>query len=147
MSGTVEVASLAQGAYTTLAHPCITNQIANNHDVPTETSVPNGDIGDNGDKCPQWRLTSCPGMHDFLKITLDTRHSNAINTDQRGVKRPQGKGSERTTLYQKSHSYVPSTPTLSPTPHQPPATTTHHKRSRTPDVLCQVHQAQEHLVA
>ena len=52
MPGTGEVASLAQGAYTTLAHPSITNQIANNHDVPTETtetletletSVPNGD--------------------------------------------------------------------------------------------------------
>src|SRR5712692_537046 len=144
MPGTGEVASLARGAYTTIAHPCITNQIDDNDDVPTETSetsVPDGD------KCPQLRLTSCPVKHGFLKITLDTRHSNAINTDQRGVKRPQGKGSERTTLYQKSHSYVPSTPTLSPTPHQPPATTTHHKRSRTPDVLCQVHQAQEHLVA
>ena len=37
MPGTGEVASLARGAYTTLAHLCITNQIDDNHDVPTET--------------------------------------------------------------------------------------------------------------
>src|SRR2546425_9820533 len=37
MPGTEEVASLARRAYTTLAHPCITNQIDDNHDVPTET--------------------------------------------------------------------------------------------------------------
>ncbi len=144
MPGTGEVASLARGAYTTLAHPCITNQIDDNDDVPTETSetsVPDGD------KCPQLRLTSCPGKHSFLKITLDTYHFNAINTDQRGVKRPQEKGGERTTLYQKSHNYEPTTPTLPPTPHQPPATTTHRKRSRMLDVLYQVHQAQGHLVA
>jgi hypothetical protein len=76
-----------------------------------------------------------PSKHGFLKITLDTCHSNAINADQRVVKRPQEKSSERTTLYQKSHSYVPTTPTLPPTPHQPLETTTHHKHSRKPDGL------------
>ena len=58
MPETGEVTSLARGAYTTQAHPCVTNQIDDNHDVPaettetsvptetletTETSVPNGD--------------------------------------------------------------------------------------------------------
>jgi hypothetical protein len=38
MPWTGEVTSLAWRAYKALAHPCITNQIDDNHDVPTETT-------------------------------------------------------------------------------------------------------------
>ena len=88
------------GTPVALARGAVSNQIDDKHDVQDGYNRYNGyigynrynrysgdngdigDIGDIGDKCHKLRLTSCPGKHGFLKITLDTSHSNVINTGQ-----------------------------------------------------------------